>query len=468
MHDQSGHIQRMCSSVQSAAVSFLHAEQLTGQLPSLAAAHPEAYTALIDCCLRMPVLPPDSMLVPARLLLHASAAILGSQAALDNTAAVAGLASALTSLAKRTVQFIRAAADLQAQPAAAATGEVDAAAAYFPAAVPYIADECVTQPACLSTGCFGGCETAAAGNANGRSSSSQQSQAAASAALLAVVFARSLVQLADAMEAAGPEVYLKSLLGGPAFSMRWVNGPNGATFSKVQICPVSREDQQNAEVQWHVWHVRVLQAMKQLWAAFKSVGIAPLAAAAGQPKAAAAANTSGGGGGGGGAAAAAIETLAGDACADPQDRSTSSSIGSTSNSNSSSAGRQVKWGYLLRLLQCSPQWAAAVAAYEANQPNWEEFTAVTRISTAAAEQHSQQYAAAISLCRALAAAAPLPVVVCNNPSCGNTEGVSEAAAASKACAGCRCRYCSVACQRADWKRHKGACRRMAAAGQACV
>jgi hypothetical protein len=90
---------------------------------------------------------------------------------------------------------------------------------------------------------------------------------------------------------------------------------------------------------------------------------------------------------------------------------------------------------------------------------------VARISTAAAaEQHTQQYAAAVGLCRALAAAAPLPVG-CNNPSCGNTEGAGEAAAASKACIGCRC---SVACQRADWKRHKGACRRMAAAGQACV
>jgi hypothetical protein len=58
-------------SLKSAAVSFVCAELLPGQLPSLAAAHPEAYTALIDCCLRMPVLPPDSMLVPGRLLLYA-------------------------------------------------------------------------------------------------------------------------------------------------------------------------------------------------------------------------------------------------------------------------------------------------------------------------------------------------------------------------------------------------------------
>jgi hypothetical protein len=109
-----------------------------------------------------------------------------------------------------------------------------------------------------------------------------------------------------------------------------------------------------------------------------------------------------------------------------------------------------------------------VAAYEANQPNWDEVQALALPSTAAAaEQHSQHFAEAIGLCRALAAAAPLPVV-CNNPSCRNLEGVSEAAAASKACAGCRCRYCSVTCQRVDWRRHKGACRRMAAAGMACV
>jgi hypothetical protein len=64
------------------------------------------------------------------------------------------------------------------------------------------------------------------------------------------------------------------------------------------------------------------------------------------------------------------------------------------------------------------------------------------------------------------AAAPLPLV-CNNPGCENMAGVSEAGAARKVCAGCRCRYCSAACQTADWRRHKRACKCMAAAGQAC-
>jgi hypothetical protein len=446
------------SLISGAAVSFLRAEPPPVQLSSLAAAHPEAYTALIDCSLRMPALPPYSMLVPGQLLLYASPAMPGSQAALDNTAAVAGLASALTSLVKRTVQRIRAAGDLQSQPAAAATGEAidEPQALYFPAAVLRIVDDCVAKPARLLTECFGCLETAAAGNAAG----SSNSQAAASAVLLAVVFARSLVQLVDAMEAVGPEVYLKSLLGRPTFVMRWLNTAGVPAFTH-QIAPCGRDDQHSAEVQWQVWQGCVLQAMQHLWAAFRTVGIAPSVAAAAAAAAAASASADA-------AAAGASEAMAGDACANSIDGSTSSSIASTSNSNGSSAGQQVKWGYLLCLQQCSPQWAAAVAAYEANQQNWEGFNARAMCTTAAAaEQHSQLYAEAIDLCRALVAAAPLPVV-CNNPVCENTEGVSEAAAACKACAGCRCRYCSVACQRADWIRHKGACRRMAAAGQACV
>jgi hypothetical protein len=72
----------------------------------------------------------------------------------------------------------------------------------------------------------------------------------------------------------------------------------------------------------------------------------------------------------------------------------------------------------------------------------------------------------MQLCRALVAAAPLPLV-CNNLSCENLAGESEAAIAVKSCAGCRCRYCSAACQAADWKRHKKACKAMAGAGLVC-
>jgi hypothetical protein len=401
------------------------------------------------------------MLLPGPLLLYVSTALHGTQAARDNTAAAAGLASSLSSLVKRAVQHIRSAVDLQSGPAAAVIGEADAAAVYFPAAALHF-EACIATPAGMLADWFGSTETAAAGAGNAVGSSSS-SQAAANAVVLAVVLARSLVQLADAMEAAGPEVFFKSLLGRPLFRMRWLNEPAAAkdTFSTQQNTPC-REDQHIAEVQWQEWQLAVLKAMQQLWAAFKSVGIAQSAAGAAET-AAAAASTSAAAAATAAATAtatAASEALAGDA--DLQIQSRRSSIGSTSNSSSSSAGQCVKWGYLLRLQQCSPQWAAAVAAYDANQPNWEDVQAGALPSTAAAaEQHSQHYADAIGLCRALVAA-----VVCNNPSCENIEGVSEAAAASKACAGCR--YCSVVCQRADWKRHKGACRRMAADGQACV
>jgi hypothetical protein len=139
---------------------------------------------------------------------------------------------------------------------------------------------------------------------------------------------------------------------------------------------------------------------------------------------------------------------------------------------SSSSSRQAKWGYLLQLQQNS-RWAGAAAAFDSKWPDIS--TAVDGLaqemptsssSTGTHVDVGQLYADALQLCRALAAAAPLPLV-CNNPGCDNLEGASEAAVASKMCAGCRCRYCSAACQAADWRRHRKGCKAMAAGGLAC-
>jgi hypothetical protein len=60
-------------------------------------------------------------------------------------------------------------------------------------------------------------------------------------------------------------------------------------------------------------------------------------------------------------------------------------------------------------------------------------------------------------CYDVAFAVPLPEV-CNNPGCERLNGLSEAGAAVKACAGCGARYCSQDCQKLAWPKHRAACR----------
>uniref|UniRef100_A0A383WHI2 Uncharacterized protein n=1 Tax=Tetradesmus obliquus TaxID=3088 RepID=A0A383WHI2_TETOB len=181
----------------------------------LAAAHPEAFTTLIDCYMHSPVLQAADMIAATQGLAHAAVAVLGSVARptglLDNTAAVAGLASATTSFAKRAAQLTLAAFPLRRQAAAVAPAggarRAERAAAYFPAALVTITSVLQNSFArrLLSAYQHG----AVTGSDSSSSSSSSGSQAAASTVLLCVVAARSMVKLADAMQAAGPQLLFR-------------------------------------------------------------------------------------------------------------------------------------------------------------------------------------------------------------------------------------------------------------------
>jgi hypothetical protein len=139
---------------------------------------------------------------------------------------------------------------------------------------------------------------------------------------------------------------------------------------------------------------------------------------------------------------------------------------SSSASASSSSSQQAKWSHLLQL-QSSSKLAAAVATFEEKWPNWWSDHSLYSGTAAAVAQTAEVYADVLGLCRAVAAAAPLHGV-CNYVGCENLASVSEAAAcAGKTCAACKCSYCSVACQQADWPLHKHACKRLKAAEECC-
>jgi hypothetical protein len=391
----------------------LHAGFSAGQLPELAAAHPEAYARFINCCVRSPQLQACNMAAAAEQLSHAVTAVVSSAAALANTAAVAALASAVTSLVKRTVQFTEAAVLLKGQQLDQ-DSDYNAAAAYFLVAVSYIVDE-VLQKLVKGLGAVFSSSSSSSNN-----NSSTQLQARASAALLAVVAARSIMQLADAMEAAGPQLLLASHNAAPAFKVAW-----GSAFTNAMICNQIRSAVPERMTVWQHWIFRVQDTVTHLCVALYDLGLLLQP----QQHAATAATQAAG-------IAAAVEQAG------------------TATSSSSSTGVQSRWSYLLRLQQSSKKWRAA-AEREASSRDMAIFrvlaAAMHGSSSMAAGELERCFKESLQLVRTLAAVAPLPVV-CNNPSCDNLAGVSEAAAACKVCAGCRCRYCSAACQRGDWLR----------------
>jgi hypothetical protein len=76
------------------------------------------------------------------------------------------------------------------------------------------------------------------------------------------------------------------------------------------------------------------------------------------------------------------------------------------------------------------------------------------------ELHMEGYASweGQEACRARA----LALRCCAFPLCTNLAGASEAALRSRNCSRCMvAAYCSTACQRADWARHKRVCKQLA-------
>jgi hypothetical protein len=173
-----------------------------------------------------------------------------------------------------------------------------------------------------------------------------------------------------------------------------------------------------------------------------------------------------------------------------RDRASSAADNTSDSSSSSSSGsskQRVRWQYLLRLHE-SRKLMSALAAFDSTW-DLERFPGFQNMICAAAvnevllaeasadddsasnpcdpwpeliESSTHRFCTdTLGLWRTLLAVAPLPVV-CNNVSCRQLQGPSEAAAAKYVCAGCGCSYCSTACQAAGWRGHKKACRRMVA------
>jgi hypothetical protein len=252
------------------------ADQLpSGQLPSLAAAHPGAYLAFIDCFLRSPVMTAADMVAAGQMMQHAIAGVLESDACMGNSVAVAGLASAITSLIKKAVQFVRDACSMQQEQQQLPAEPSQLAAACYPAAVLVLVQSTlgefargVLRAAIRST------KPAIHGRSNHSSSSSSSSsnthQAAASAALLAVLLARSLVQLADAMDAARHQLLIDCQRSLPSFNLMWL--PGGQVYGR-ELAATGSATQRNVWSQWQYWQLALLQALHPLMSAMAILGM---------------------------------------------------------------------------------------------------------------------------------------------------------------------------------------------------
>jgi hypothetical protein len=238
-------------------------------------------------------------------------------------------------------------------------------------------------------------------------------------------------------------VACRSLLAKPKFRLRWsqqqpkdVRPPR--VFDSMQ--PAISPHYRSAQRQWLHWQLKLLLgAVHPLLKLLHQLGL-------GAPQ---------------DVAAAAAPAAAGDATA------AATAAGS---SGSQRLHSRFKWDYLSQQLPRSSIWTTAISALDSKWSSGLALLAGGQQGDVNTAEESvdvgQLYADAVQLCRALASAAPLPLI-CNNPQCTNLARASEKALATKQCAGCRCRYCSAECQRADWKRHRPACKAMASSGLVC-